>query len=356
MTAFQEFINKFSTFTIIFFIVGIALLVYFVITWWNQKKKPKSTVVCLTGGLGTGKSFIGVGIARISLLWRRIAWFIGFYDKRIFIRKIGPIRFYKRIRASKPLMYSNIPIALSFYRKTVKDDTKRVIHEKGEVKEWSVMLTYEHLLTTISMVEYSVIFVDEVGQFANQYEFDNPFVMQDLQKFFRFCRHWLDCKLIVTDQNSSNIVVALRRRINNILNLSNFRRVLVFFYKVDVAEIVVTDDATTIINTEDATNLPYFFGLLPFKFLPFLNRLLGYKKRYDSRCYSIMYDPATDEQADKEISWNQYKTKYFIELPTNKQMRDEFKKKGFLTQPEMTKYIEEFRNRNKPKAPTKDLE
>ncbi len=316
-----------ENFVAILFIFLLIGFIYFIITWWGQKRFAKNTVICLTGGLGSGKSFLGVKKSLSSLFWRRIAYYIGLYDKWVLKRKIMGIKIYKRIKSDKPNLYSNIPILIS----------KRK-------NEWSITLTYGHIIMTESIVEYSVVFVDEVGQFASQYEYDNPFVMQDIQMFFRFFRHFLDGKLIVTDQNSSNIVLVLRRRINIIYNLSNFSRKFLFFYKVDVAEITITDDATNIIETVSNENLPYFFGLLPFKYLTFLNKIFGYTKHYDSRCYSILYEPKKDNH---DITWQEYKTKYFIELPTNKEMRDKFKKKGFLTRSEMTFYINEFRDRNK---------
>jgi hypothetical protein len=154
------------------------------------------------------------------------------------------------------------------------------------------MITYEHLTLQERIVEYSVLFIDELGQFADQFSYDNPFVVQYLQKFIRFIRHYIDGYLVLTDQTSSNVVVQIRRRINVIYNLSNFRRFMLFFYKTNVDEVHITEDITTIKNA----NIPdseqeYFLGYLPFKWFRFLDisRFFTYKS-YESRCYKPLFD------------------------------------------------------------------
>jgi hypothetical protein len=134
--------------------------------------------------------------------------------------------------------------------------------------------------------------------------------------------------MFITDQSSSNIVVSIRRRINQIYNLSNFRKIL-FFYKVNVSEIHITEDLLNIQDslTPDAEQ-PYFFGTM----LPnFLRSLLRVLPRYDSRCYSINYlAPFLDFS-----QWVKFKTSYFIELPNNNDMRKLFKQQGYITTEQM---------------------
>jgi hypothetical protein len=297
----------------ILFIAAIIMAVVIVIHLFTQKKIPNNTVIGFTGALGSGKSYIGVhqALKHYSAV-RRLIFF------RLLKVKV------------KPVLLSNIPIYMGrqyvFFGKQI----------------WSNTLTYAHLVGIDHIPEHSTIFVDEFGQFASQYDFDNPFVMQYLQKFLRLFRHWTDGKLIFTDQSSSNIVKALRTRMNQIYHLSDFRRFLFSFYKVNVQELQYLEDGvqTTTSQTE-LQELPFFFGYLPFKYLKFLN---PFKPRYDSRCYSITYQPL---YKNSFIPWSAYKTDYFIDLPNNSQMRKQFKYNGFISLDDMLKYLHEWENKDK---------
>jgi hypothetical protein len=296
----------------ILFIVSIIFLVVVIIHYFTQKKIPNNTVIGFTGALGSGKSYIGVHQA------------LKHYSS---IRKLI---FFRLLKVKvKPVLLSNIPIYMGrqfiFFGKQI----------------WSKTLTYAHLVGIDHIPEHSTIFVDEFGQFASQYDFDNPFVMQYLQKFLRLFRHWTDGKLIFTDQSSSNIVKALRTRMNQIYHLSDFSRFLFFFYKVNVQELQYLEDGvqTTTSQTE-IQELPFFFGYLPFKYLKFLN---PFKPRYDSRCYSITYQPLYHNSFKP---WSAYKTDYFIDLPNNSQMRKQFKYNGFITLDDMLKYLHEWQTKD----------
>jgi hypothetical protein len=297
----------------ILFIAAIIMAVVIVIHLFTQKKIPNNTVIGFTGALGSGKSYIGVhqALKHYSAVRRLI--------------------FFRLLRVKKkPVLLSNIPIYMGrkfvFFGKQI----------------WSQQLTYAHLVGIDHIPEHSTLFIDEFGQFASQYDFDNPFVMQYLQKFLRLFRHWTDGKLIFTDQSSSNIVKALRTRMNQIYHLSDFHRFLFAFYKVNVQELQYLEDGvqTTTSQTE-IQELPFFFGYLPFKYLKFLN---PFKPRYDSRCYSITYQPLYHQSFNP---WSAYKTDYFIDLPNNSQMRKQFKYNGFISLDDMLKYLHEWENKEK---------
>jgi hypothetical protein len=295
------------------FVAAIIMAIFVLFNYLGQKKIPKNTLVGFTGALGSGKTYLGVREA------------IKHY------RHIKFLRFLKIIKVKrKPEFYSNIPIYLG--RKYVF---------WGE-KQWTLQLNYGHLTGVELIPDYSTIFVDEFGQFASQYDFDNPFVMQYLQKFLRLFRHWTDGKLIFTDQSSSNIVKALRTRMNQVYHLSDFHREFFFFFKVNVQELhFVEDGVQTITTQEEVNDLPYFFGYLPFKYLTFLN---PFKKNYDSRCYSITYQPIRNSIPHV---WNHYKTSYFIDLPNNTAMRKQFRQDGFIKITDMLNYLKEWENNTK---------
>jgi hypothetical protein len=291
-------------------IIGLIILTVFVLlNYFTQKRLPKNTLVGFTGSLGSGKTYLGVREALKHYKHTRMLITFGIIKTKV-----------------KPQFLSNIPIRI------------------GKNK-WTEILTYEHLTGITAIPEYSTLFIDEFGQFASQYDFDNPFVMQYLQKFLRLFRHWTDGKLIFTDQSSSNIVKALRTRMNQVYHLSDFRRTLIFFFRVNVQELHFVEDGIQSITTQtEMSDLPFFFGYLPFKYLTFLNPT---KKKYDSRCYSITYKPIRFHNPDK---WDKYKTEYFIDLPNNTKMRSQFRKDGYIKIEQMLSYLKEWEENTKPGA------
>jgi predicted pyridoxine 5'-phosphate oxidase superfamily flavin-nucleotide-binding protein len=299
-----------------FFICSIIVVWAFV----SQKRLGMETVVALTGAPGSGKSKTGVTKS------------VKAYRKRLWLWKLGLLG-----KVPKPLFYSNIPI---LYKEPICFGLFRR-------PKWAVTLTYEHLTLQDRLVEYSVIFIDELGQFADQYAYDNPFVMQYLQKFIRFIRHYIDGYLVVTDQSSSNIVVAIRRRINTIYNLSKFRRFMIFWYKVNVDEVVITEDMMTVKDSDKATQeQQYFMGHLHFKWLKMIDiSRLFMMKHYDSRCYLPLFDDVKYTMQDRR--WAEYKTKYLIDLPNNTEMRKQFKRDGFIPAEDMLKYVNEWKTQTK---------
>jgi hypothetical protein len=297
---------------IILIILVVPVLFYLVLSF-KQKKLPNNTVIAFTGGLGSGKTLLAVRHA-IQSYRRSIRQY--YYERYIPILNMFPKKFKE-----KPQFYSNIPVRVGF---------------GIWGKRMAQVLTYEHLTLQTRIEEYSTLLIDELGQFANQYEYDNPFVQQYIQEFVRFFRHYVDGRMFITDQSSSNIVVSIRRRINQIYNLSNFHRIL-FFYKVNVAEIHITEDLLNIQDslTPDAEQ-PYFFGVM----LPkIINNLLRVRPRYDSRCYSINYHA---EFKQLRSIWASYKTDYFIELPNNTDMRKLFKQQGFITPIQMSDILKQW--------------
>lgn len=304
----------------------LALIVLYtaivLITWLFAKKVPNDTVLAFTGGLGQGKTLIGVNTALKKLKKARIMWALGWLNDK-----------------EMPQLYSNIPIMIK-NGLIVRIGYKMRNGVKMERFEFSILLTYEMLTMIDRTNEYSITFIDELGQFADQYSYDNPFVMQYLQFYIRFYRHFIDGYFIYTDQASDNITKPIRVRTNMIHNLNGFRRFLIFFYKVDVLEFIMSEDAQTITSNQ-LEEPPYFFGHLPFKFFKKLDitRLWSHKK-YDSRCYSPLYK---DVVFGKTETHAEYKTDYLIDLPNNTEMKKLFKKQGYITQEQMQKYTAEWR-------------
>ena len=311
---------------IIIILLLLLPLIYFVVLSFGQKRVPNNTVIAFTGGLGSGKTFMGV---REAVRHHR-RHLINYYLERVPFNLVTAL-FGKKYK-ERPEFYSNIPVRFTLI---------------PFVWWWVRTLTYEHLILKDRIEEYSTIFIDEIGQFASQYEYDHPFVQQYLQEFIRFYRHYVDGKLIITDQSSSNIVVSIRRRINQIFNLSNFRREFFFFYRIDVSEIHITED---LLNIKEATlpdsEEPYFFGFI----FPKIFKLLGIRPAYDSRCYSVNYRAVFNPDY---LRWNQFKTDYFIELPNSPEMKRIWKTQGRLSQEEALSIIKDWSNLKNPKDNSK---
>jgi len=310
-----------------FWIVLLAALVWYFITlvilFMRAKRMTADTVIALTGGLGTGKTKLGVEAAihhHRSMLFK---WRLGLLDKKIKDPKTKKVI---KVRAERPWLLSNIPIRISR-------------------KYYSFVLKYEHLTLQERIPEYSTVFIDEIGQFADQYSFDNPFVIQYLQEFIRFFRHYIDGRLIITDQTSSNIVVAIRRRLNVIYNLHDFSRTHIFYHTVKVSTILITEDLFNINDSNKDDEDEYFISYLPLKFFKkFDLTRLFHIKHYDSRCYSVLYEPV---KYGKELNlWTDYKTNYLIDLPNNENMKKQFKKDGYIPAEDMLKYLKEWREAN----------
>lgn len=288
-------------------ILLIIIIILAVVALWfilRQKKLTKNTVLCFTGGLGSGKTFMAV---RSAIKYYKMQNFLYALSR---IPLLGSLLLGKRFKCN---IYSNIPILLKRRRKS-----------KGNL--YSYVLKKEHITLQERLPENACVVMDEIGQFASQYEHDNPYIMEYLQEFVRFYRHYINGRLIITDQCSANIVVPIRRRIATIYNVSNFHRALLIlpFYVIEVQDLTVTEESIQNTNVLDIdTKKEYFFGFLPWRWLSRLLKL----GRYDSRCYSIMYMSEKSHIAPEK--WDKLKTNYLIDIVatgTEKQAYKKFRK------------------------------
>lgn len=290
----------------------IWLVVLFVALWLFIFIKPYflkyDTVVGFTGGLGTGKTFESVNVALHELEKNRIrTWFYNV---------LSPI--FRRPRLDKPLLYSSIPIRINK-------------HEYAEI------LTVEHLLLQENIVPGSIVFIDEVDVWANQYSHNNPNVIEILSKrnseqtdyaeggifdeHIRLFRHLhaspaCEPKLVVNTQATANIVTVIRRRINTVYVQSNFRIIkipilsivpfigrLFKYYTYLVRNITITDEITNTSDGNTETSCRRVIGIMPFIC------------HYDTHCYSPRVEGLEMTQGG---DWEKLKTKRLLKCPIKK--------------------------------------
>ena len=259
-------------------IVIVLILIIFIVFKCYHKKHD--TIVAFTGGLGSGKSLLSVQTS-IKLLRKNRNWVcrqnhIWRYVKK-FLNPKKPIQ----PLLEKPMLYSSIPIHF-----------RTNLFSK---KEWSIKLEEEHLLLIKKLGYKSVVFIDEIGSFANQFQYKNPNILDNFNEFIRLFHHYTKGGyLVVNDQCSENIVLEVRRRINQVYNLMSFRHFL-FIYWVKVRNISISEEIKTIEENNKENNMSTLFGFMPSK------------KTYDTYCYSERYSsvPKKNEKNYNKLKKNE---------------------------------------------------
>jgi hypothetical protein len=246
---------------IILIIVVVVMGYVFKLMAQSVKLPRKQSIYCFTGTLGSGKTFLATRKALQAYRSQRLKHDI--YTAFKWLPKRDKIFKSWKYPAT---FYSNIPVRL------------------GRDKI-SIPLTKADLLERGRLPEKCVVFIDEIGAVASQWDYNNPFVCEQLEKFIRFFRHWLDGKMFCTDQVADNIVKPIRSRLGIVYNLHDFRRVKILpLYRITAIPLLMVDsNASTASTTADKSfNDVYFCGFLPY-------RNPDKRKIYQSRCYKPIY-------------------------------------------------------------------
>lgn len=230
-----------------FWIVLIGILIISIVVYCKTYHVDKyRTITAWTGGVGSGKTYHAV--------WQAINCYKRSY--KAWKRRARFLRLIRREVPEAPCLYSNIPLITKKFR--------------------SNDLTPEILLLQCRIPEHSVVLIDEVSSFLNQFEYAKNDNVKLFDEFCRLCRHYFDGNVIITDQCSANIVLQIRRRLNTIYNLSKFRYIFGISL-CDIREINISDEIIAI--DEKDTNEEKKRHLI----------LGKYFKYYSSRCYSDRY-------------------------------------------------------------------
>ena len=234
----------------LFIIVFAILVIWFFYSLFTSKPIPLERENLFIGGVKCGKT----GTASVYML----RWFKSRY--RSYILSFVRHPFNKEKRKPKPHIYSSIPLKLPYFQKS-----------RSLTEDYLLM---EKLLPT----ECTSVFFDEVGQVANQYDYDYEAVKVNIQTFIRFYGHFIkDGYVFTTEQASDFIAKPIRARFNCAVEVKKFHRCLFFpLGKVKWQSIKITND---VMNTkdvsEDSWNTDFF--------------IFPYGRRYDPRAYSEAY-------------------------------------------------------------------
>lgn len=280
----------------IFLLVVVGYLLY---RFVKAYRLPNNNIICFTGTLGSGKTYLAVAQALRTYKRQRLKHFL--YCKLRFLRPL--LCFFMPECKFPASLYSNIPIQINLSKK----------HPR-----YALPLTKEHLLMMTLLPERAVVLIDELGQICSQWEFDNPYVMQNVQTLVRFFRHFTNGKMFVTDQVSSNIVKPIRDRLGYVYQLNDFHRdmFLLPFFKVDCIPLQNLDDGGTNIEADlkDISSF-YFYGFLPYKWMKL--------KHYESRCFRKLY---TENAVRTVDAFEELYTTYLIDMSVSDSVRKAYKR------------------------------
>lgn len=257
-------------------------------------------LVSFTGGLGSGKTFMSVNTA--LTLYKKQRFKVKLENLKRRIKNVFRKKDKREEYLPLPELYCNIPVKINR-------------------KKMAIRLKKEHLLLQERIEQGSVVLLDEVDCFANQFSYNNPCIVdqtgkggEDVGNFDEFCRFFRHYTkggyLIFNTQATANENLTIRRRQNQVNVLFNFRKLGIpliapnILYTVKVRNITLSDDIKTVEegNTED--NMRLHYGFFPLY------------RHYDTYCYSGRYDGVPK---GKESRFPRLKTNECLKAPTGKQ-------------------------------------
>jgi len=281
---------------IIIWVLLFILTIIIIRQYIGSYRIGDENIVLFSGAPGTNKTYLCIKYA------------IKRYNKQIFkyrIKKIKKKLFFwrKKEELEKPRLYSNIPVRLN-------------------KKEWSYKLDKEHLLLVKKINKGSVIVLDEIGEVADQYSYNNVLVQVNFQELIRFVRHYgQEWFIYTTEQAIENVVVQVRRRLALNLILYKLKKYPFRFYKVLLKEEIINSPAMSLTPNE---KVYYVFG-----------RYRKQKKKYyDTHCYSERYKPIKTESE----KWDNYKTDVYLSIDKNDYLQKFYKEHGRLPD-DIAKYL-----------------
>lgn len=281
---------------IVLLVLLIIITIVIIKQYVGSYRIGDENIVLFSGAPGTNKTYLCIKYA------------IRRYNKQMFkyrLKKLKNKLFFwrKKEQLEEPRLYSNIPVRIN-------------------KKEWSYKLDKEHLLLVKKINKGSVIVLDEIGEVADQYSYNNVLVQVNFQEMIRFVRHYgQEWFIYTTDQAIENVVVQVRRRLALNLILYKLRKYPFRFFKVLLKEEIINSPAMSLTPSE---KVYYIFG-----------RYRRQKKKfYDTYCYSDRYKPVKDESE----RWSGYKTDVYLAIERNESLQRFYKEHGCLPV-DISKYL-----------------
>lgn len=280
----------------IWWILGILFFLLLIYYCFDVYFIKDDTIICFTGGLGSGKSVCS--FKKVNKLIKRNTFLRARKNLKTFVKNWFRSKNDRQAYLPRPMVYSSIPICF-----------RRFIWSR---KEYSLKLKYEHLLLVERQIPLSVTYIDEIGSFANQFEFKNPNILDNFNEYIRLYRHYtLGGYLVCNDQCSDNIVLEVRRRINNVYNLSKFRRIPIIpfvfaIYWVKCRNISISEEIKTIETNNKEDNMRNLFGIMPRRW------------NFDTYCYSVRYDSVP---YNYENYYDSLKTHHLLDYPKSTRVK-----------------------------------
>lgn len=262
----------------VFFGALAALLLFWLYKkFFNPAAINHDSTLLFTGGLGSGKSLNSVKYAKKAYRKVHRAWRIDCWK-----RKVGAVFHRKDPNLvefdEEPGLYSNIPIRIGMpdlFHKHEGDEDWFATH-------YSRKLTRDMMVFKTRIPVGSVVFIDELPQFINQFQYDAAGVKDVLNEWITFFRHYIDGLFIANAQSLDEVECHIRRKLNTYYYCFDFQPLLFgLFYRVRILRNRVGDQSISIDSDYVEDNAKWHYGILAFK-------------AYDSRCYRHRYDYVMD--------------------------------------------------------------
>ena len=252
----------------------IRLIIFGIIAFFLWRflrwKIHEDTIVCYTGGVGAGKSFMSAINVRRAYKQQLRIW-----------KNMKHLPGYEQ----PPLVYSSIPYQ----------------YAPGK---WATQLTEEHLLLQRRIRPLSVVYIDEIDVFANQFQYANPCIVNtkggkgngNFDEFCRLFRHYtLGGRMIANSHALDNLNLTIRRRMNVEVNLTGIKvfKVAPFFtfYRVmfrhRTGNVEVSTDKKDVLDD----------------YIPQRGLILPCFQMYDTYCYSRRYERVPYKEEETFTEW-----------------------------------------------------
>lgn len=249
----------------IMFVIFLVIVGYFLFKkFCNPASLSHDSTILFTGGLGSGKSLNSVKVAIKAYKRYLRSWKLSCFKVR-FLHWLWPNRF-DLVFPEKPLIKSNMPIKVS-------NRFNRVTKRFEPV--FSKVLTRDDLTLKTRLPEHSVVVIDEMPQFLNQFQWESA--QGVLNEFITFFRHYVDGLLVTNAQSLEEVECHIRRKLSSYYYCFDFQPFFFLFYRVHILKCRVGDAGVSLTNEYIDDNAKWHYGLLLFK--PYASRWA--KHRYD---------------------------------------------------------------------------